>query len=283
MSYSDWQLFRIRDALRAYHQFERGIDENDAFTWKDVSEAIYEYTNTRIDPERLRQFVVGINDKKGGRHYPCPKGQRLESIVSFVTNEELDLLSRDELNEFMPSHQAAGRLLEYLKQDFDQERMVPPSKLQGTYQVNLYNDIRYLSSRKLSLEQCSEADAIPVVEVEHFYEDTPEFSKSLANYAMGVGPEPRPSTYIKYGGWAILTPEDNLLFYLKKERNGMNRYYFTIASELSIWTDAPQTRLVLLHHDFPLELSTEDTDKYGITESIIKEVRNKIIYFDKIS
>lgn len=47
MKYSDWQLNRLRDALRAYKQYERSHD-GAYFTWKDVREAIAADTGYEI-------------------------------------------------------------------------------------------------------------------------------------------------------------------------------------------------------------------------------------------
>ena len=73
---SDWQLMRVRNALRAYHCYERREEDGKYFNWKDVREAIAVYTGYEIGgtsksgpkhgAERLRQFVQGAEDKKGG-------------------------------------------------------------------------------------------------------------------------------------------------------------------------------------------------------------------------
>ena len=50
-----------------------------------------------------------------------PKPEALEAIVAFVTSEELDLLSKQELEEYVPGFQAPMRLQEFLTQDCDLE------------------------------------------------------------------------------------------------------------------------------------------------------------------
>ena len=59
MRFSDWQLNRLRDALRAFHKFGRDPVDGRHFNWKDVSEAIFLSTEVEVPPERLRQFVEG--------------------------------------------------------------------------------------------------------------------------------------------------------------------------------------------------------------------------------
>ena len=142
MKYSDWQLNRLRDALRAYKVYERS-HEGEYFTWKDVREAIaadtgYEIgTSPENGAERLRQFVEGVNSKDGGRKYPEPKDDALDAIVQFALDEDNHLLSNDELNEYAPARQAPLRLLEYLDQFSGAERHIPVDKLKGVFQIAL--------------------------------------------------------------------------------------------------------------------------------------------------
>ena len=53
MRYSEWQLNRLRDALRAYHRFGRDAVDGRHYNWKDVSEAISLSTEVEVPPERL--------------------------------------------------------------------------------------------------------------------------------------------------------------------------------------------------------------------------------------
>ena len=135
---SEWQAARVRDALRAYHRYERGID-GEYFTWKDVREAIAVYTEVEIGAsakngaERLRQFVEGIEDGKGTgkRKFPLPQPAAIEGIVAFVTDEELNLLTMEELHEYRPDFQAPLRLFGYLEHNFDADCLMTQSMLDG--------------------------------------------------------------------------------------------------------------------------------------------------------
>ena len=249
MEFSDWQLNRLRDALRAYHRYERSHD-GAYFTWNDVSEAIDEYTGVKVPPERLRQFVEGVNSKTGGRKFPVPQKKSIAGIVEFVRHEDINLLSDDELEEFAPHRQAPLRLLDYLDQEFDTARIVPSEKLEGAYQVRKTIEGE-LMVRELTLQLASDEGLIQVVETEEIYEEAAvaEFDE----WSPQQRKEQR-NSIIKHGGWAVLTPEDNLMFFMKKEHNGMNRYYFTMATDLNHWSEEPMTQIVLLFHDFPLEI-----------------------------
>jgi len=278
MRYSDWQLGRLRDALRAYHRYGRGADGS-YFNWKDVSEAIAESTDVAIPPERLRQFVEGINAKDGGRKFPVPQDEWLAAIVGFATDEDNDLLSADELEEPALPWQAARRLLDYLDQAFDTERIMPPESLAGRYVLKAHegSDLAVIT---ITLQRPSEEGLLQVLKTEEFYqmiapeayeEATPEQRRSVRE------------SEVRYGGWAILTPEDNLLIFLKKEHNGLNRYYLTLASDLSHAPGSQVSRLVLLHHDYPLEPEEEDEgDRESMLEAIHEEARRKIMLFERI-
>jgi len=271
---SDWQLNRLRDALRAYHRYERSHD-GAYFTWNDVSEAIDEYTGVKVPPERLRQFVEGVNSKTGGRKFPVPQKKSIAGIVEFVRHEDINLLSDDELEEFAPHRQAPLRLLDYLDQEFDTARIVPSEKLEGAYQVRKTIDDEFMV-RELTLQFASDEGLIQVVETEEIYEETTvaEFDE----WSPQQRKEQR-NSIIKHGGWAVLTPEDNLMFFMKKEHNGMNRYYFTMATDLNHWSEEPMTRIILLHHDFPLEIEESDRD----SASAIPKLEQNVMMFNRLT
>lgn len=276
MKFSDWQLNRLRDALRAYHRYERSHD-GVYFTWNDVSEAIDEYTGVIVPPERLRQFVEGVNSKTGGRKFPVPKDQSLEGIMKFVTDEDLELLSKDELNEYSPGFQAPLRLLEYLSQELDSKCIVPAEKIQGVYSMRK-SDREAFIIRELTLQRPTEDGLIQVVETEDFYESTAasQFGERLPHDRK----EQRKSR-VKHGGWAILTPEDNLFFFLKNEAYDKNRYYFTLALNLKHWSDEPITSLILLHHDFPFELEDDDSDRLSAADHVRTETSKNTLMFER--
>jgi hypothetical protein len=58
------------------------------------------------------------------------------------------------------------------------------------------------------------------------------------------------ATY-RASGWGVITPEGNLLLFMKNDRFGHNHYYFTIALHPDIWSGTPATQLALLRHANP--------------------------------
>ena len=106
MQLADWQLWKLRNALRFY--WEDGKREHgNSFNWKDVVEAIDLYTGTRIPYERLRVFVMGAKDSNGERKYSVPEAERLKAIFEFVTHPEPGLLTPEEMGR-QAARQAGG-------------------------------------------------------------------------------------------------------------------------------------------------------------------------------
>ena len=248
MQLSEWQLGRVRNAVRAYHLYERSHD-GDAFTWKDVSEAIDEYTGVKVPPERLRQFVEGVKQEDGSFKFPVPKGERIKAIHDFVLDPEIGLLTAKEIEERDYDVQAAIRLLEYLDQDFDTERIVPPKAVAGTYQewrpVPPHWDIS-----ELILSSPLENGVVKVNHVQRVYENDRMPARSRSKSGE---PQERLKSEARHGGWAILTPEDNFLLFLKEEGVGKNRYFLTLESDLDHARPVPISKLSFLEHDYPLE------------------------------
>ena len=152
--------------LGAYHDYGRAED-NKPFNWKDMTEGI-DYS-VGLDvlkgsagaarerlvkqfSERLRQFVEGVRRSDGTWHYPEPQELTVKAIHEFLIGE--DLLSEEELRNYDPGPQAALRLLEYLDQAFDAERIAPPSTLEGTYRSERFEPDDFVV-RNLTLHSAS--------------------------------------------------------------------------------------------------------------------------------
>jgi hypothetical protein len=277
MRFSDWQLNRLRDALRAYHQFGRDAVDGRHYNWKDVSEAINLSTDVEVPPERLRQFVEGVKAPEGGRRFLTMQDDRLEAIVKFATDEDNGLISEAELREHAPSWHAAQRLLEYLKQEFDTERILPPATLEGSYRNGRLEDESFVV-RELTLQRAADGGLIQLVQTEDSYDILDGMQLD------DLSPEKREkarASRILYGGWAILTPEDNLLMFLKNERNGENCYYLTVASERWHALQTPVNGLALLRHDYPLEAEDDEPLAAKKMPAIVEAIGNNIVLFSR--
>ena len=248
MQYSEWQLNRLRNTLRAYHHHGRGSG-GEYFNWKDVSEAISLATDVGVSPERLRQFVEGNRSKDGARRkFQSMQPESLEAIVRFVTEE--NLLLPAELEEHTPSSQAGQRLLEYLDQSFDRVRLLPPVTFEGTYQARRADE-RSFAVLELTLQRPSAEGMMQVTKTEERY--AARVKDEYDGWTLEQRRERRRSRTL-YGGWAIFTPEDNVMVFLKEADNGKNLYQFTLAADMSYTPESAVERLVLLSHVYPIEL-----------------------------
>jgi hypothetical protein len=273
MRFSDWQLTRLRNALRAYHHHGRGSG-GEFFNWKDVSEAIGLSTEVEVSPERLRQFVEGNRSKDGAlRKFQSMQPESLEAIVKFVTEENLVLPA--ELDEHAPSSHAAQRLLEYLDQSFDRVRLLPPVTFEGTYQARRADE-RSFVVWELTLQRPSAEGMMQVTKTEERY--NAQFKDEYEGWTPEQRRDRRRSRTL-YGGWAIFTPEDNVMVFLKEVDNGKNLYQFTLAADLSYAPESAVERLVLLHHDYPIELENTNREEPDILRSILQETEQNIFIF----
>ena len=252
MRFSDWQLSRIRNALRRYYALKSAIDGKN-YNWTDVLEAVDEYTGVAVPYESVRKFVKGVRQPDGSYKPQTPEEPRLEAIFAFVTNPEVDLLSKDELIEREFSMHAALRLLDYLEQDFDGERVRPPQAISGVYYYWRHNP-SHTSVSELTLSSPLENGVVKVNRIERVYpkEEAPD---KVAAATKGLPSDHKSEA--RHVGWGIMTPEDNFFVFLKEERVGKNLYFFTIASDLDHSMDIKLRNLTILHHDYPLEAKRE--------------------------
>lgn len=276
MRYSDWQLNRLRDALRAFHHYGRGSD-GEYFNWKDVTEAIALETNVTVPPERLRQFVEGNRNQDGARRkFQSMQEQSLDAIVRFVM--ESRLLVPSELEEHEPSSQAAQRLLDYLDQTFDRMRVLPPVTFEGTYQARRADE-RGFSVLELTLHRPSAEGMMRATKTEE------HFAAKAQDLYDGWSPEQRREhrrSRTLFGGWAIFTPEDNVMVFLKQAGTNKNLYQFTLAADATYDPGASVERLVLLRHDYPIEVENTNRDEPDMLRWVVQETKKNILFFRRV-
>jgi len=287
---SEWQAARVRDALRAYHRYERGID-GEYFTWKDVREAIAVYTDVEIGAsakngaERLRQFVEGIEDGKGTgkRKFPLPQPAAIEGIVAFVTDEELNLLTMEELQEYRPGFQACLRMLEYLEDDSQKEQDEDASERKRDIGDSFIVESRFIIegssnsfywTRELILHTSKKTGMIQVTDTEERFKEAPK--ESYFHHEEYLERRKNLKSRELHSGWAIRAPEGNLLFFLKNERNSKNRYLTTMAIDTDTFSNFQYIQLVLLQHESPIKLGMVDEITPAMIRKVPWEVSEKI-------
>lgn len=247
---SDWQRDRIRDALRAYHQYERDPDTGRGITWADVREAILESTGAAIGispqrgAERLRQFVFGVKKAgKDGLHFPLP--QPFEAVSAFATDPDNGLLSPDELEEPHSGPLPVLRLLEHFQDRCDLTCTIDLSALAGTY-LGYIDRPDHNAQHHLILEYRGE-------ELLHVTEAI-EVSHPSDARVPGLNGGNLDVAAISRTGWAIVTPEDNMIIFLKSAATGRNVTYYSV-SDVGTWQRTRQDNdpLYFLKQELGLE------------------------------
>ena len=280
MQLSEWQLERLRDALRNFHSLNSASDGS-RYNWNDVVEAIDLTTGVRVPYESLRKFVVGVRETKRKHaivpdrniyyRYQIPADHRLKAIYDFVTHPEVDLLSVEELSEREINVQAALRLLEYLEQDFDGERIMPPDDIEGRY-CHCRDEAPFEAQSELTISKPMASGVMKAHLVERLYEQDVAPPRELV---LGMGMFIGHHSEARFNGWAVMTPEDNFFIFLKEERGGKNRYYFTLATDLDYSGQIKIKKFSLLYHDYPLEPTDEDlSEERGLNAITRRIARN---------
>lgn len=253
---SDWQLGRVRKALRAYRLYDRvGGSQH---TWCDIREAIAEYTgveigkNTKIGGERLRQFVEGINTKSQALRFPIPQPESLAAIVEFLSHCEINILGLDELEEYSPGYQAALRYAEYLKESCEGTATVSTSAICGTI-ASAYKERDSVTVVAITVNHTQGGDDFGIVQVSEECVRYGEDSTSEALSAYRNGLIDKLIARNMSAGWGVITPEDTLVFFLKEKSSGQNHCYYAV-NDLGLWVKKGRRALYLMSHEFGIEV-----------------------------
>ncbi|MGQ4878896.1 hypothetical protein ACOJCM_10045 [Billgrantia sp. LNSP4103-1] len=276
---SDWQLGRVREALRAYRLYDLGAGSQ--HTWCDVREAIAVYTDVeigralKIGGERLRQFVEGVSNKSRGLHFPVPQPESLAAIVSFLSHEDINLLKADELEEYRPGYQAALRYAEYLRESCTDSFTLSVSDLCGTLRAE-YKEQDAITVLNMTVQRIDGGDDLGVVQL----------VEECARYRENKGPLPVASSeghrdasellsQSTSGGWGVITPEDTLVLFLKKKSSGQNHCYYSV-NDMGVWSKTGGRFLYLMNHKFGVEV----TDAFGSNlSSVQKQAAQQVLEF----
>jgi len=261
-SLSNWQLSRVRNALRTYHSLQSNFD------WKDVREAIAVYTEYEVGgpgPKGqkngvniLLAFVEGIPHRKtGARHHQTPKAETLVKIIEFVTDEELNLLTEEEFFDKGPLPHAAIRLLEYVGDGLESEHAYPMLKFECDYS-HISNDTERFAVRTLMIRP-TKIDGI--LQVAHRQEVFPlQHFQSYKTWSAVQRRKYR-SASVNHSGWAVLSPDGNLMFFMKHDDNNSNLHYHAVQSSGDrSESDTPFKALALIELAFPITASHKTAD-----------------------
>lgn len=261
--------------MRAHKAYER-MPDGQGMSWDAVGIAIDEYVGVEITGEALRQFVEGVSKKQVRIRYRKLSGEHLQAITSYLCDPDIGALDLEELEEQKPDYHAAVRLLRYLKQELDDDIIKPPVKLSGSYYAYIKRwSQEEVSAIRLMLDADPEGGIILVKEVEQIYGFPEASEEERETRALRAT--------IESSGWAIATPEDNLLFFMKEEPY-LRNHYWNLVGECDLWSNAPIDKLFLLRMDYPFKIteSPEELLHAGRFEGLSSELEDNVYRFGRL-
>jgi hypothetical protein len=259
MSYTRPQIELLRTKLRAYFWAEKARAGDD-FSWSDLNVRFALYTGVTVPGDTLRQFA----ERQMSRGKPRPVGTDiLDAIVKFLTDTHINALNIEELKEPVIPYHFALQLMESLKHSADKRTTVPPPGLEGTYNAVVHAN-GTISDIRLTILISLDGNLVHLTEEADIYRDTPfkEFREWSA-LERNLWHE----KFTRSRGWGVLTPEENLLGFLKRrvrtEKEYRDNHFYATMGVIPDFSEATPIEsegmlierfiehLVLLAYDVP--------------------------------
>jgi hypothetical protein len=262
LAYTDRQIELIRDRLKAYHDIQsRGPRRA---TWAGICDEIFDYTHVRMDDEVPRQFAKRVTRKERPDRVRIPSPENLDAIVLFLCHPDIDMLSREELEEPEIPHRFLQSFQELLRINSKRNILKNPYWLTGLFEAwhqvdgtDQTEEIWIKTTLRLSVDQ----NRYFVQATETWETHIREPGKIL------VFSGNRPNE-----GWGIATPERTLFLFMKTKPYDSNYYYLTLAEMYP--------NMTLLRHEHPADCgSTAKT-----FEELIKHTKQRtiLLHFNRL-
>ena len=283
MSYEDWQLQKIRDTILAFQSLN--VDsKGDKYSWSSLAEDIEEVTGVKIPKERLRKFVMGEPCRKSDKtplktyHYPSLNAERLEAVIAFLTNEGSDsyMFSRKDL-EIKPSGLSAIlQFAEHLNRNRHSTRMTNASNLSGNFIAD-QNPTDISTATTLRLRKANHNGLVPLILLKE-YADGIEISES-SDQSEKIN-----HSFDRYEGWAVITPEEAIIFLSKNSENNENLIYVTLGIDKASYLSQPVNAFVLLEIDQPEDrilVQLDMANAYDMLRDVKEAFAQKLLLFKR--
>ncbi len=268
--YTATQAKLIKRRMRAYYHATRAV-AGYRFSWKDVTDVVFDLTKVRFKGDSLRAIVTG----QVSRGKPRSGGQEnLEAIVRFLADPDIKGLELRELDEPHIPYLLVMQLLEFLQLNVASEAILPPPTVEGAYRAVHRSE-----------------DGVSEIDLELTFSNDGRFfhlEQSSATY-RGIDGDPADLSEhqrkkclwrkrLSYG-WGIFTPEENFLGFLKRlSKYGENQYYYLIACKPRPSEDTVED-LVLQIHEEPYFGDEEQDDQLWSENVRQSVVRDSLRYF----
>lgn len=264
---SSWSQDQEKLIRKALLEYKERSPRKGGLSWHDIQRDVENVTGVSMGgKDHFRQYI-------GGARAATDVPERRQAIVEFLTDPDVDLLSLKEFLEPGSYLHAPRRLLEYLNTDLDPVEVESPvGRLCGLYLSEAKSSSR---RSRIVLELTRVADHDWIMRVTETYD--------LVHMFKHKNQSQRSELHATSSGWCVLTPEDNLLFFLKEDRYGQNHYYHLV-SDMEVWTDEPSANFVLLRYDYPepLENTSDNMKNGGLALSAKSAAADAFIEFKRL-
>lgn len=242
-SYSRWQVKRIKLALWQYHRDRRRI-EGKEFTWRDVREDIRRVTGVELGKsvavggESLRKFATTSS-----------LFTDIETVASFLMNPEIYALGEKELKESGFRITAPGHLTDFFASDCDEQTSISLQVLAGKYQAVFTDEGDWIVST-LRFELSEAEDFLYVEEAQSVYESESSAVAAADEKLEGARESSiEPLSVLRHEGFAVTTPEDRLMIFMKRLNKGTNHCYYAL-QDIGVYQQDVTRPLWLQHQQF---------------------------------
>ena len=277
MELTEWQIEKVRTALRAWRHYTPSLERHHQ-TWAEVAGQIEALTEVFMPAESLRQFVEGVSRRGEPERQRTLQPERLRAVVAFLTNSEIGAMTRDELDEDRFVYTAPLRLAEFLEQELDRDAPRPTSRIDGAYRA-VAREAGRIVALELTLRTDAASGVIRAGLARDIYADPGNMPFESWDEAQR---QRNRRSRKESAGWAVLTPEDNILIFLKDLPFPVN-HYLSLAAEADLWTGLPVTRLIVLRQDYPPERDGAGQDPAAGLARIGERLAAQVTVFDRVS
>lgn len=280
-TFSPWQLTVLRDALDGYRMFKSDDRTGTPpISWSALTNKNTAATGVEFGKDDIRQFVEG--KKRGHGAFRTPNPERLSAIYKFTIDPLYSLLSESDferLGNF--DRNAPFHLCHFLRTIDTPDLIELPRSLTGRYSNTRYSDDGHVVYTSLSLQ--SGAHGAMIVHQVEFHFDYDIFDKFPISFLSDgkVFFQKKADPIKHFFGWAVLTPEDNILFFMK-EADVFRNHYFKIIIEEPIWSADQLADFRLAKFSWPYELNAGDMDEVGIKEEYLRKYSQDIATYRRV-
>jgi len=272
-AFSHWQIQLIRDALEGYRMFTPDHESGKSpLSWNALRERIAVATDVEFGKDDLRQFVEG--KKKGSDKFRVPEVKRMEALAVFLTDPDVAVLSNADLeNRDVLETQLPLYLTTFLKTAATPKPILPPTSLIGTFEGNteIENGRRNM---RLTLGAAT-GSYLVVNEVDQDYYAKGGNEAEVADHRLM-----KPRKTANFIGWAVVTPEDNIIFYMKHSASRENHFWKLVVEEF-FWQDEPLQSFYLQKFDWPYEIDASAITGDEVKEEYFHLCKPRIVHFER--